>query len=86
MNIIKLNATPSTNTYLKDLSKTCFLSDYTVVVSSHQPKCMGQVGAQWYSRPNTSLTLSVFKRFKELHISQHLYVSMAVSFAVFQTF
>lgn len=86
VNIIKLNATPSTNTYLKDLSKTCFLSDYTVVVCSHQTKGRGQVGAQWYSQPNNSLTLSIFKRFKELHLSQQWYVSMAVSLAVFKTF
>ena len=85
VNIIKLNATPSTNTYLKDLAKTCFLKDYTVVVTSRQTKGRGQVDAQWYSQPNNSLTLSVFKRFEGLHISQQWYVSMAVSLAVFNT-
>ena len=85
VNIIKLSATPSTNTYLKDLAKTCFLKDYTVVVTSRQTKGRGQVDAQWYSQPNNSLTLSVFKRFEGLHISQKWYVSMAVSLAVFNT-
>ena len=85
VNIIKLSATPSTNTYLKDLAKTCFLKDYTVVVTSRQTKGRGQVDAQWYSQPNNSLTLSVFKRFEGLHISQQWYVSMAVSLAVFNT-
>ena len=85
VNIIKLSATPSTNTYLKDLAKTCFLKDYTVVVTSRQTKGRGQVDAQWYSQPNNSLTLSVFKRFDGLQISQQWYVSMAVSLAVFNT-
>ena len=85
VNIIKLNATPSTNTYLKDLAKTCFLKDYTVVVTSKQTKGRGQVDAQWHSQPNNSLTLSVFKRFEGLQISQQWYVSMAVSLAVFYT-
>lgn len=85
VNIIKLSATPSTNTYLKDLSKTCFLKDYTVVVTSRQTKGRGQVDAQWHSQPNSSLTLSVFKRFKGLQVSQQWYVSMAVSLAVFNT-
>ena len=85
VNIIKLSATPSTNTYLKDLAKTCFLKDYTVVVTSKQTKGRGQVDAQWHSQPNNSLTLSVFKRFEGLQISQQWYVSMAVSLAVFYT-
>ena len=85
VNIIKLSATPSTNTYLKDLAKTCFLKDYTVVVTSKQTKGRGQVDAQWCSQPNNSLTLSVFKRFEGLHISQQWCVSMAVSLAVFNT-
>ena len=85
VNIIKLSATPSTNTYLKDLSKTCFLKDYTVVVTSRQTKGRGQVDTQWYSQPNNSLTLSVFKRFDGLQVSQQWYVSMAVSLAVFNT-
>ena len=85
VNIIKLNATSSTNTYLKDLAKTCFLKDYTVVVTQRQTKGRGQVDALWHSQPNNSLTLSVFKRFDGLQISQQWYVSMAVSLAVFST-
>ena len=85
VNIIKLNATSSTNTYLKDLAKTCFLKDYTVVVTQRQTKGRGQVDALWHSQPNNSLTLSVFKRFNGLQISQQWYVSMAVSLAVFST-
>jgi BirA family biotin operon repressor/biotin-[acetyl-CoA-carboxylase] ligase len=85
MNIIKLNAIPSTNTYLKDLAKTCVLKDYTVVVTSKQTKGRGQVETLWHSQPNKSITLSVFKRFNGLQISQQWYVSMAVSLAVFNT-
>lgn len=85
MNIIKLNAIPSTNTYLKDLAKTCVLKDYTVVVTSKQTKGRGQLETLWHSQPNNSITLSVFKRFNGLQISQQWYVSMAVSLAVFNT-
>ena len=83
VNIIKLSATPSTNTYLKDLAKTCFLKDYTVVVTSKQTKGRGQVDAQWHSQPNNSLTLSVFNRFEGLKILQQWSVSMPGSLAVF---
>lgn len=82
VNIIKLSATPSTNTYLKDLAKTCSLKDFTVVVAARQTKGRGQFGAQWQSQPNNSLTLSVFKRFSAVEVSQQWYISMAVSMAV----
>ncbi|MFT4942410.1 MAG: BirA family biotin operon repressor/biotin-[acetyl-CoA-carboxylase] ligase [Patiriisocius sp.] len=82
VNIIKLSAIPSTNTYLKDLAKTCFLKDYTVVVTTRQTNGRGQLEAQWQSQANNSLTLSVFKRFDTVQVSQQWYVSMAVSMAV----
>jgi BirA family biotin operon repressor/biotin-[acetyl-CoA-carboxylase] ligase len=82
VNIIKLSATPSTNTYLKVLAKTCVLKDYTIVVTDSQTKGRGQLEALWQSQPNNSLTLSVFKRFNALPVSQQWYVSMAVSLGV----
>lgn len=82
VNIIKLSATPSTNSYLKELAKTCVLSDGTVVITDRQTKGRGQFEAHWQSQPSNSLTFSFFKRFKSLAISKHWYVSMAVSLAV----
>ena len=84
-NMIKLDATASSNDWLKEklLSGSCI--DGQVVWVKNQTKGRGQVDAQWHSQPNNSLTLSVFKRFEGLQISQQWYVSMAVSLAVFYT-
>lgn len=59
MNIIKLNAIPSTNDYLKELSHHTVLEDFTVVVAEHQTKGKGQMGATWQVEPSTNLTFSV---------------------------
>lgn len=82
MKIIKLNATPSTNSYLKDLAKTCALEDSTVVLTNKQTNGRGQLESHWQSQPNNSLTFSVFKRFKNISISQQWYVSMAVALSI----
>ena len=44
MKIIKLDATDSTNSYLKKLLKKDILDDLTVVVSKHQTKGRGRNG------------------------------------------
>ena len=44
MQIIKLDATPSTNTFLKELSANQTLNDYTVVVTESQTQGRGQQG------------------------------------------
>lgn len=82
MNIIKLNAIDSTNSYLKQLAKETNLKDETVVLANRQISGRGQMGNGWLSREGQSLTFSIFKAFDGLQIEQQFKISMAVSLAV----
>lgn len=84
MNIIKLNATHSTNTYLRELSALKVLEDYTVVWALDQTNGRGQMGTLWSSQPGKNLTVSVFKDVTWLGITKHFFISMAVSLALIQ--
>ena len=85
MNIIKLNAIGSTNSYLVDLSKRSVLDDFTVVIANQQTKGRGQQGAVWQSVANKSLTFSVFKAFEHLSINQVSSIAFAVSLGLLKT-
>ena len=82
MNIIKLSAIASTNSYLKDLARSTNLEDETVVVTVEQTSGRGQRGAVWQSKKGKSLTFSVFKRFSNLSSVRHFDLSLAVSLAL----
>ena len=82
VNIIKLNAIGSTNTYLKNLCKNTGVSDCTLVVANEQTQGRGQMGASWQSRQGQSLTFSMLKRFNRLHISDNAAIAFGVSIAV----
>ncbi|WP_010254819.1 biotin--[acetyl-CoA-carboxylase] ligase [Myroides injenensis] len=62
MNIIKLDATASTNTYLKELSTSCNLENFTVVIAEYQFQGRGQRGSVWEVKPGMNLTFSVLIR------------------------
>jgi len=59
MNIIKLNATASTNTFLKELSDNQSLTDFTIVVTENQLEGKGQRGNMWQVESGKNLTFSV---------------------------
>lgn len=84
MNIIKLSAIDSTNSYLINLGKKEVLEDPTIVVSITQEKGRGQLGSQWQSTPHKSLTFSVFKRFEDLPIQRMSVITFAVSNAIYK--
>ncbi len=83
--IIKLDATDSTNLYLKDLLLSAKLRDYTVVVTKNQQKGRGQMGASWQSESGKNLTFSMLKRFEALHVDQQFVLNIGVSLAVYET-
>ena len=85
MNLIKLNAIDSTNTYLKRLAKETRLQDETVVVTESQLSGRGQMGNGWLSREGQSLTCSIFKEFKALSVERQFVISMVVSLAILET-
>lgn len=84
MEIIKLSATESTNTHLKELMTFEIPSDLTVVIADIQTKGRGQVNASWESEPGKNLTFSVLKRHHQLSIDHHFLISMCVSLALYE--
>lgn len=60
MKLIKLNATDSTNDFLKQLAASQALENYTVVSTKDQLKGRGQMGSSWASEPGKNLTFSIF--------------------------
>ena len=82
MDLIKLSATHSTNTYLKELAKETRLIDETVVITENQLSGRGQMGSGWLSREGQSLTFSMFKVFNELSAERQFAISMAVSLGI----
>lgn len=82
MQIIKLNATESTNSYLRDLYSKQKVVDYTVVLAKKQKKGRGQMGTVWSSQEGKNLTFSVFKGLKGLDIENTFFVSIVTSLAI----
>lgn len=83
MNLIKLNAIDSTNTYLKGLVSEVELEDYTVVMAETQTHGRGQMGTKWTAEPGQNLTFSVFKKISCLQNDEQFYLSIAVSLAIY---
>ncbi|GLB50886.1 biotin--[acetyl-CoA-carboxylase] ligase [Neptunitalea lumnitzerae] len=84
MNLIKLNATESTNSYLRGLLRETDLHDNTVVVTKDQTRGRGQMGTKWISEPDKNLTFSVYKKIQCLEIDEQFYISMAISIAIYK--
>lgn len=85
MNIIKLNAIDSTNSYLKKLATETLIESYTVVVAKFQTAGRGQVGSTWVSDRGKNLTFSVLINFDDFKIENQFYLSMAVSLSILET-
>lgn len=85
MHIIKLDATDSTNLYLKNLMLSDSLEDLTVVVTREQRKGRGQIGASWQSTKGKNLTFSLLKKLDAFFIQNQFYLNMAVSLAIYDT-
>ncbi|TCP26972.1 BirA family biotin operon repressor/biotin-[acetyl-CoA-carboxylase] ligase [Tenacibaculum skagerrakense] len=83
MRIIKLNATASTNSFLKDLSVTTKLEDFTVVVTDEQSSGRGQMNTVWLSESHKNLMFSVFVSFDNFDIQKQTYLNFGVAVAMF---
>ncbi len=82
MQIIKLNATDSTNNYLKSLAQSRTVDDYTVVVAREQFNGRGQMGAIWQSEAGKNLTFSLLKRLNGMAIEDRFQMNVCVSIAI----
>lgn len=83
--IIKLDATDSTNLYLRSLTRTKELSDLTCVVTENQVKGRGQMGTSWQSEAGKNLTFSVLKRYGHLKAENQFAINACVSLAIYDT-
>ena len=82
MRIVKLNATDSTNSYLRGLYTKETLTDFTSVIAKEQTQGRGQMGAIWESQASKNLTFSVFKDLRGLNLMHPFYISMTVALAL----
>lgn len=85
MRIIKLDATNSTNSYLRALISQEKVDDFTVVSTKDQTNGRGQMGTVWESKTSENLTFSVFKDVSSLSMEQGFYISMVAALAVLKT-
>lgn len=82
MRIIKLDAIDSTNSYLRNLSVTEELDDYTIVITDKQTNGRGQMGTTWHSNTSKNLTVSVFKDIRFLTFNNQYYLNIVVALSV----
>ena len=85
MNIIKINAIDSTNSYIKKLANKTILGSYTVVQAKEQTLGRGQLGTTWVSEAGMNLTFSILINFKDFKIEHQFYLSMAVSLGILKS-
>ena len=84
MNIIKLDATTSTNDYLKQLIASQVVDNFTVVTTFNQTSGKGQMGSVWTSEAGKNLTMSVLIKDVLVDVHQIFGLNVAVSVAVLQ--
>ena len=85
MQIIKLDATESTNLYLKNLISNVHLDDYAAVISQFQTNGRGQFGSKWDSDVGKNLLISVLRKDIDFDIEEQFYINMRVTLAVYMT-
>ncbi len=84
MQLIKLSATPSTNTYLKELMGEMNLVDFTVVTAKNQTQGRGQRDSTWDSEGGKNLTFSILKKNIQLNLSDSFLISIVVPLAIIE--
>ncbi len=84
MKIIKLDATDSTNSYLKILLTKDKLDDLTAVVSKHQTKGKGRNNNIWKNEASLNLAFSIYKKFNKLDVIDKFMLNVISSVSVFQ--
>ncbi|MFA9195504.1 biotin--[acetyl-CoA-carboxylase] ligase [Flavobacterium sp. FBOR7N2.3] len=84
MKLIKLDAIDSTNDFLKGLSNTQELENYTVVTAENQTKGKGQMGAVWNSEKSKNLIMSVFVKDLLVSVDEIYQLNVATALAVIQ--
>ncbi len=84
MLIIKLDATDSTNAYLKNLLLHDSPEDFTVVLAHRQFAGRGQMGTHWLSEAGKNLTFSILKKHDALSAQRQFSMTVATSLGVYR--
>ncbi len=84
MNIIKLDAIPSTNSFLKEMSAIQSLENFTVVVTENQTEGKGQRGNVWNSESAKNLTFSLLVKNFSVTKFNPLILNILTPVSVFQ--
>lgn len=84
MKLIKLDAIDSTNDFLKGLSASQELENFTVVTAENQTKGRGQMGAVWDSEKGKNLIMSVFVKDVSVGIEDIYQLNIATALALVQ--
>ena len=82
MNIIKLSAIDSTNSYLKRLVKEGIAQEGQIISTDNQTQGRGQQGASWQFQKGKSLAFSILKQFDGLPVKNQFSLAMATSMGV----
>ena len=82
MNIIKLDATDSTNDYLKKIILEKDIVDYTVITANFQTEGKGQLGSVWESEESKNLICSIYKKGLMIKVQDQFIISMIISLSI----
>jgi len=82
MQVIKVDAIDSTNTFLRNLNRDRLRMSPVCVIAKSQYAGKGQMGTTWQSEPGENLICSIFMPISGITLQQQFYVSMAASLAV----
>ncbi|MBC7641740.1 MAG: biotin--[acetyl-CoA-carboxylase] ligase [Flavobacterium sp.] len=83
MNIIKLDATDSTNDFLKKLAANVATPNFTVVSAQMQTKGKGQQGSRWFSETGKNLIVSVLVKDVLSDINKIFDLNLAVTLSIY---
>ena len=84
MKLIKLDATHSTNDYLKELSQQEYLENFTVVTAKSQTHGKGQMGSSWDSEDSKNLIFSVLIKQSIFSIHDIFNLNVLISVSVIE--
>ncbi len=85
MNIVKLDAIESTNSFLKEMAVKSEIPNFTVVLTDKQTLGRGQVNTKWISESGKNLLCSIFLRANKLYVLNQVYLNFAIALAIYES-
>lgn len=84
MRIIKVDATDSTNSFLREFYRENSVLENTCVIANEQRQGRGQMGAGWQSEPGKNLTFSVLFTTMDLPVNRQFALSALMGLALLE--